>query len=397
MKVLKNLAVALLAFILFLSLTLFGFVFMVKTTVLNPSFVTAEIDKLDIPAVAKEMVQSQPPQPGQIDVNKMISDALPKIQPQIKAQADATVTSVYDYLLGNKPEPQLKATLRQTFLSTGFVTSVVNNVDVAPFLAPVVVDKVTQAFPIQVPNLDKYVLDALTAVEPSLKQQMVAASGPVFDYLLGTSNTLNTPFSLVDAKVSLKGILRQAFVDSPPTEPFGGISLSSIPPALRGAAFDQFYPTIEASIPTTFIIDQTMISAQTRADFQRGISDTEDSLRNVRTSVTYVQQAYLLLILIMALMLLGIILILRDVREVSRRLGVPLLTTGVIDFATAWVVNYLVTAGKIPMPQFTGALETWALQFVNDLLRPLQTFGIVVLIVGAVLTAVSFLYKRKTA
>ncbi|MFC1974661.1 hypothetical protein ACFLVA_01450 [Chloroflexota bacterium] len=56
MKFLKGLALALLGFLLFLSLSIFGFAFQLNDTVLKPDFVVTELDKLDVSLLAKEVL-----------------------------------------------------------------------------------------------------------------------------------------------------------------------------------------------------------------------------------------------------------------------------------------------------------------------------------------------------
>ena len=62
MKLLKGLAIGLLSFLLFLSLTIFGILFLLNQTILNPGFVAAEINKLDVPLLAEELLSEQIPE-----------------------------------------------------------------------------------------------------------------------------------------------------------------------------------------------------------------------------------------------------------------------------------------------------------------------------------------------
>ena len=53
MQFLKSLAISLLSFLLFLSLSIFGLAFMLSQTILNPDFVVAELNQLDISSLIK--------------------------------------------------------------------------------------------------------------------------------------------------------------------------------------------------------------------------------------------------------------------------------------------------------------------------------------------------------
>ena len=60
MNVLKEIAVALLSFLLFLCLSLFGIAFTLKSTALNPDFVTSEINRLDVSTLLKDLIIIEP-------------------------------------------------------------------------------------------------------------------------------------------------------------------------------------------------------------------------------------------------------------------------------------------------------------------------------------------------
>ena len=390
MTFLKNLTVSLFSFLLFLSLTVFGIAFAVKSTALNPDFVTAELNRLEITPLVKEFVQIDPP-PEIPNLNEIINKTVADIEPQFKVETDSAIRSVYDYLLGKTPEPRLALTLRQTYLSTDFVAAAVSSIDAAPLLAPTISQQLAQAIPIQIPNLETYVTQALTAAEPSLKKQLLAASGPVFDYLLGISPSLKATISLQEALASLKDILRQAFINSPPEVEIAGIPLTD----QRGAAFDAFYPTFASAIPTTYTIDTSIIQPELRASITDGITSAEEGLTQARQYVAMFQQYYTLLLVFMAVMALGIILIVRNVKDITHILGIPLFTYGALEYAGILVTKYLISSGRMQFSEIPPQLETWLLQLINNSMKPLETFSIALLIVGLVLTAISFLYKPR--
>jgi len=59
MKILKGLALGLLSFLLFLSLSIFGILFLLNQTILNPNFISSELDKLDVAALVVEVISEQ--------------------------------------------------------------------------------------------------------------------------------------------------------------------------------------------------------------------------------------------------------------------------------------------------------------------------------------------------
>ncbi len=130
MKVLKGLALSLLSFLLFLSLTVFGFAFTAKSTLLNADFVADEVDKLNVTQAVKELVEPQiavqiPPEAK--PVKDAIYAILPSQEPWLKEQARALITTFYDFMLGKADrlsfsvsltalKGSLKDSMRQAFM-----------------------------------------------------------------------------------------------------------------------------------------------------------------------------------------------------------------------------------------------------------------------------------------
>ena len=96
----------------------------------------------------------------------------------------------------------------------------------------------------------------------------------------------------------------------------------------------------------------------------------------------------------MGLLMLGIILISRQVKDITRRLSVPSMTYG-----ASWYVGVLIAkyyAGQLlSIPGLPTSLQEWMPQFSYNIIAPLETFSIGLLIDGVVLTIVSFVYKPR--
>lgn len=125
MKVLKGLALGLLSFFLFLSLSVFGLALTINQTVLNPDFVVSGVNKLDISSLAGEFLSEQIPLEGEQElVAGVLDDTIADLEPWIKEQASAVIYAGYDYLLGESQSlnlvistEQLKETLRDNLKS----------------------------------------------------------------------------------------------------------------------------------------------------------------------------------------------------------------------------------------------------------------------------------------
>ncbi|MDP2931172.1 MAG: hypothetical protein Q8O05_01575 [Chloroflexota bacterium] len=111
MKFLKGLALSLMGFLLFLSLSIFGLVFMLHSTLLNPDFVVREVNKLDVASLARDLVKEQFGAQLPQWMAKPIDDTLANSGPWLKQQVDSAVYTGYDYFLGKSSTLNLSVDL----------------------------------------------------------------------------------------------------------------------------------------------------------------------------------------------------------------------------------------------------------------------------------------------
>jgi hypothetical protein len=100
MKFLKGFALFILGTLLYLSLSIFGYAFMLNQTFLNPHFVTAEVNRLDITSLAGDILSQQIPAEEEELTAKALRETLADLEPWLKEQTAGAVTSFYDYLEG---------------------------------------------------------------------------------------------------------------------------------------------------------------------------------------------------------------------------------------------------------------------------------------------------------
>ncbi|MBI2287698.1 MAG: hypothetical protein HYU83_01725 [Chloroflexi bacterium] len=390
MTFLKNLTLSLLSFLLFLSLSFFGLAFTLNKTLLNPYFVAAEINRLDISSLAGEIISVQTPGGSPISLETTLVNTIPQLEPLLKEQVNAIIHSTYDYLLDKRQSLNLTLILKDTILSPNFIVSLVDKLDVAPLAGEYLKQQFTGSIPPDMAFLkgyiDKYLDDAITALEPWLKEQVTAAADPIVDYLVGEKQDLSVLISLEPAKKILKDQLWQALLKSPPPE------LTIIPEAMREPLFDQLYQQLSAQIPSTFKLDEKVLGTQTRAQITQALAMTEETLAQAKQYVGYFQLGYKPLIGFILLLVLGIILIIRQVRQTARYLGVPLLSYGALGYISIFISDYF-TRAALPLPGMPSSLNEWLPQFTNNLIAPMETFSLALLISGIVLLIVSFIYK----
>ena len=392
MKFLKNLTLSLLSLLLFLSLSTFGLAFMLKNTLLNPDFVTSELDRLDVSSLAKELIKPSPNDDASAKVMAALVNAAPKLEPLVKKQVNTAIYSTYDYLLGKKQSPELALTLKHTILSSDFITSLSEELDVASLAGVYLRQQLKSSIPADLGypagSIDAQLDDILAELKPWLKEQVAIVANPVVNYLLGESQSLKVVISLEPVKVILKDNLRVVFLKSPPPE------LAGTPPAELGSYFDAMWPLISQQIPPTFVIDESMIGTDAPAQIAQALAGAEDGLRQARQYVDYFLLAYKALIGFMVLLILGIILLNRSVRDTTRSLGITFLTYGAFEYGGILVAKYF--GGKqFSVAGLPESLQVWLPQFLDNLMSPLEIFSLVLLIGGLALIIVSFVYKPR--
>lgn len=387
MNVLKNISVAILCLLLFLALTIFGIAYTIQRTVLSPDFIGEQINSIPVSDIVREYVEIESP-PEMPQLRETVYELIESLEPIIKERIDDTIHAVYDYFPNDIENLELNVVLREHFLTEELVTSIIDDIDLAGIAGSFLTEQFTENIPIEIENFDQYVEDAIVAAEPAIKTQLVAASGPVFDYILGIRQTMNVSISLEEVTDSLRDSVRQSLLDSPPPE------LASVPRSMRAELFDTFYDEIAEMLPSTFEIDNSIISSEIPGSVNEALTHTEEALEEASEYVIIFQTAYTLLIVFMAVLVVLIIVILRDVRKITRRLGVPLITYGAIQYAGIWVAR-LLSVGKINLPEMMPAFfEDYIYQLAENILNPIEIFSLVLLIIGIILVVVSYVYKR---
>jgi len=384
MKFLKGLALFLLSSLLFLSLTVFGFAYMLNNTLLNPDFVTTQLNRLNISALVEEILSQQPEDVTSEALVKTITE----LEPAMKEQLGAATDSIYDYLLGKSQNLDLALTLRNTILDTDFVVSIMDTLDMSSLIRESLKEQLSGEIPEEmIGYLDKPLDDTLDELEPWIKDQIGAAADPMLDYLFGQSQGFSVEISLEPVKESLRDNLRQAFLQSPPPE------LAIIPPAMLEEYFDLFYQEFAGQFPATLVINETLLGTEMPAQIAQTLADAEAMLEEGRQYVSYFQLGYNVLIGFMLLLVLGIILLNRQVKGSTRELGTIFLTYGAFEYAGILVAKYFVGGelARLPVPP---QLQAWLPGLVSDLLAPLEMFSLGLLIGGVVLLIVSFVYPR---
>ncbi len=389
MKFLKGLAFFLLTFLLSLSLSVFGLVFMVNSTILNPDFITSELDRLDVSSVVEELIGEQTSGEGSPEAfTATLVDTIPKLEPMVKEQISAATYSIFDYLEGKRENPELAHTLGTTILSSDFIVSIVDELDISSLAGEILSEQLAEQVPEEIEAyVGEAINDTLADAEPWIKEQVGAAADPIVDYLLGESQSLSIVISTEPLIDSLKDNILQALLESPPPE------LAGIPPAIIEAQFDMLFQEFSGEIPATFEINETFIGTEMPAEIATMISEAEEMLEQGKEIFGYIKTTFYSLIGLMILLIAGIILLKREVRSPTRKIGITFLTCGVIWYGGTFAAKHFGGA-QLSALEMPSSLQVWLPQFINNLLSPLAMLGLGLLIGGVALIVVSFVYKR---
>ena len=493
MGILKGFALSILSLLLFLSLVVFGFAYTVNSTVLNPKFVSAQIDRLDVSAVIQEIVTEQTAEEDfPEELMEALVDTIDKLEAPVKQQVSVAVHETYDYLLGKKTKPDLATTLGTTFFHSDFVASLMAELDLAALAEDIIIEqfseegfteelgdaivstiskhestikqkvvtasepvfdyllgktssinlslllratlltpdfvsslleeldidtlssqflteKIEEQIPEELQYLSEYVDDAVTALVPLIKEEIINSVDPILGYLLGERQSVSVTISLDSVIESLEDDLREAFLKSPPPE------YSGLPQNELNQLFDVHFAEVTSNMGATIEIDEALFPAeiptqiassldeaergleQARQDLAEAIAEAEVQLEQVREYVSQFQTYYYLLIGLLALLVLAIILINLEVKGACRWLGITFLVYGVI-FAAGVFFGKDILHTKILQPALEAdlplVLQNWILQMTLELVSPLQIFSIGIAVFGVVLLVVSFVYPR---
>jgi len=228
--------------------------------------------------------------------------------------------------------------VNQTILNPGFIASEINRLDVS-LLAEEFLSE-------HIPS------DTITDLEPWIQQQLTDIAYAGYDYLRGRSESLSVVIPLEPVKESLR---------------------------------DDLGETILESIPSTYELNEDSLGAELSAQ-----------LELARQVISYIQPGYNFLIGFIPLLILGIVLIDRQMSSATRKLGTIFLPEGVLMLVGVFVAKYFAGRQIAPLA-VTPYLEEWLPQLVSNFVAPLLMLSIGLIVGGVALLTVSFVYKRQTS
>jgi hypothetical protein len=387
-----------------------------SNTIASNDFLITFINDVDTVTLVKEIIKENDDQtPGGFSkefIDSVIA-TLAKLEPQLKTEVSAAVAPINDYIWGKRPDLSLADVLGNSVMRRDFVTSVVNEVDLASLAKDFVHSQIEEAASQDISEVTEYLNksmdEIITRLEPWLKQQVIIASGPSLDYILGKSQTISVTISTAPALVIIKEIIKDVFLASPPPE------VAGMSRAAQTQYFDDNFAELFDSLPTTFTFDEELLGdvrdniSESLADGEKeltkirdnisdGLADADKPLADVQKYIGYFQSGFWLLIVFMVVMAGLIFLINRNVKATSRTLGINLCIIGVIDLAGVIVSKVITPTRFIPS---SADIPVSVQNFIDSVYKDVNStaliFTIGVLVIAAMLLTVSFIMKSKPA
>lgn len=263
--------------------------------------------------------------------------------------------------------------LNLTIFNSDFIVSELDELDISSLAK----DLFHQQFALSESYMTEAVDDTITELEPWIKDQIHTSIYSGYDYLLGKRQSLNLEIPLAPLKDSLKNNLREAILQSPPPE------LAGKSPAEVELYINETQQAVDEMIPPRFELNESSLSPEALSQ-----------LIEVKQAIGYVQLTYKFLIALILLLIIGIVLLKREVRGTTRELGIIFTTYGAFEYLGVIIIKRLAGA-QLPQFGIPPLLQDWLPQFLRDVLVPLEIFSLSLLIAGVALIVVSFVYKPR--
>ena len=170
MKFLKGFALFILSFLLFLSLIIFGIAFTLNQTILNPKFITSEINRFDLSALAEEVLSQEDLSP---ELKSALVDNIDQIEPMVKEPVGVVIHATYDYLKGKTQHLDVTSGLK-----SDSIVPIVQMLDISSLAKAFIAEQGTEGFPEEIEYLVPYTDDVLPVLEPWVKEQAAIAIPP---------------------------------------------------------------------------------------------------------------------------------------------------------------------------------------------------------------------------
>jgi hypothetical protein len=266
--------------------------------------------------------------------------------------------------------------LNLTILNADFVTDELDKLNVYP----VVIEQAKTMIPGQ-EYIDAGTVDEIVAdLTPWFKEQVNTVIHGVYDYVEGGSS-LNVNISLEPVRNEVKEKVREAALTMLPPQYQG------VPQSVIDSFMSQIYAGIDAVIPASFILNESVAGPQVMTQLQQ-----------VKDVVGYINSAYRYLIAGAALLILLIALAhWWQPKPIARSIGITFILVGLVCMLGPLLDNLIIgfLSQALGSAGTLSGLQDKLPQLANDITAPIRTYGIGFLGSGIVLLVISFLFRSS--
>jgi hypothetical protein len=381
-----------------------------RNTIFNSDFVITLFEELNLPLLAEEIISEQmPPEKYPSEFIDALIYTIIKLEPQLKVQAGDAADYIFAYLIGERNNLDLVQILRSTLLSSDFISSLIDDLEISTLAGEFISEQIIEEFSAEIPMEQEFILAALNdtfiKLEPWLKKQLATATNPILDYLLSESSGFSIIVPLAPIIETLGETAKENFLESTPPE-FEGIPQSELEDSFIG-----LFEGLSTMLPATFEINESILGNEIQADFASvlaegeaslarvkqdialSITETEQGLEDARLYISYFQLGYTICIVFILLLILGIVLIYRQVKRSALNLGVIFLVLGAIELIVIFTAKYFIGAELHNLTTIPMQIQAWLPRLLNNFFAPLQWLSIGLVAAGIALIVVSFVYK----
>jgi hypothetical protein len=354
-----------------------------SNSVMTSAFVSDLLDKIDLSQLLDQAVlqQAELGTDYSAEFVTALVNAVDESEPALKTQIANASDPIFKYLLMQTPGLDLKNTLRQTVLSDSEVSEVLNNLDYTTMTKNILMEYIGGPLAEGITLSDAQIDQVANALQPSIKTAFSYAAGSFVDYLTGTNLDFSVEVPFAPALQTLETVAKQ------------------------------FYTALVNSIPTAYEVNSNDMGISTAADIANAISSVQDSLTKARNNIDTASRNYtadlqnarpyvkdfqiwfICLIVLIVLLISGIILVCRNVKDSCRNLGIVFLIYGAFELAGVLIAKHIATA-QITKANIPQSLSNIPGMILRDFTSPLQTISLVCLIGGIVLLVVSIIYPK---
>lgn len=253
---------------------------------------------------------------------------------------------------------------RQTVFNTDYFASKVDEIDISSLAHDWLSENIAE----DRPYLAKAIEIAVINLEPWIKEQLRPVVKNMHAFLLESLEK----DQLLDMIISQRPLIEEV--------------AGNLESVLQLPIFD---PVFDSLGITPESIQQYISVSQVTAYL-----DALEKLAQFRQAVIYAQNSYAPLIALILLLITGIIFINRNIRGITRQLGIIFATYGFFQY---FGIPPAKTYGSSAILQYDipPLLQDWIQRLINDFATVLEVFSIALFIFGIVLIIVSFTYKPR--